>query len=234
VINPTKNESKEPIMLEGEKIERVANFIYLGSVINENCDDMVDIERRIDLANAGIRRLGKVLWNKGIPKRLKYKIIICFIYPIFSYGCEHWALRKKEKSHIDAWWMKIMRRIAGVTIYEKNRSKDILKKLGAEKLSTKLEFRSLSYLGHIIRYPGERWVNFSMGSRITDQDNTGRQLTWAKYNNQLLNKHNLDIERKEIQNSTEWVGLIAHRILRGEAKDPIKKGKKKMMEKQNN
>lgn len=71
---------------------------------------------------------------------------------------------------LDAWWMKIMRRISGVTKLDHIRSSTILKRLGgARKLSNLIRERRLRYLGHVIRYPAERWVQKSLTARIGDK-----------------------------------------------------------------
>ena len=62
------------------------------------------------------------------------KIIKTFVYPTVSYGCETWTLRESDNDRLNTWWMKLMRRIRGVTKWHRLRSAKILKDLNARKL----------------------------------------------------------------------------------------------------
>ena len=91
------------------------------------------------------------------------------VYPSVSHGCETWAVQPSSEEYrkLDAWWMKIMRRISGVTKLDHIRSSTILKRLGgARKLSNLIRERRLRYMGHVIRYPADRWVRKCLTARI--------------------------------------------------------------------
>ena len=80
-------------------------------------------DRRIQQANLTMARIGKALWNQKTPRsRLKMKMIMTFVYPTVAYGCETWCLNSETKKHLDAWWMRILRRIKGVTKLDRLRS----------------------------------------------------------------------------------------------------------------
>ena len=125
-----------------------------------------------------------------------------FVYPSVSYCCETWALGTKELAKLDAWWMKLMRRIAGVTKRDRVRSREIHKQLGTTWLSRMIDERRLRYLGHIMRYPETRWVKFALEAERPTQDKTGKAKQWKKKMTQLLKKYKLTL--KMTQNKDKW------------------------------
>jgi len=184
------NFPKEAALLDGKEIERVNQFVYLGSCFNEYDDDVDDINRRIQKANGSTARIRKMLLNRNTPRRLKVKMIMTFVYPTVSYGCETWALDKDTKSHLDTWWMKLMRRIRGVTKEDRLRSRVILKDLKASKLSEMIEERQLRYAGHVWRYPDTRWAKFMLQAEQTGQK-AGKQRQYRKLLSKLMEEKKL-------------------------------------------
>ena len=79
---------------------------------------------------------------------MKVGVIDAFIHPIIAYGCETWAPKKADYEALDVWWMKTTRRILGVTIMDKVKNVEILKRLKNKFLSqiwgkTSYNFRKL-------------------------------------------------------------------------------------------
>ena len=121
------------------------------------------------------------------------KMVMTFVYPSITYGCEAWVLSQDAKTHLDAWWMKTMRRVKGVTKEDRLRSESILKDLNASKLSEMIEERQLRYAGHVWRYPEERWTKFMLQAERPAQKN-GKQRQYRKHLSKLLKSKGLTTE----------------------------------------
>ena len=182
---PVVNHPQEKITIDNEDIERVDKFIYLGSCFNELDDDADDIDRRVQKGNEALARINKILWNRMTPQRLKLKMVMTFVYPSITYGCETWFLGQDAKTHLDTWWMRTMRRVKGVTKEDRLRSETILKELNTLKISDMIEERQLRYAGHVWRHPEERWTKFMLQAERPSPKN-GKQRQYRKHLSKLL------------------------------------------------
>ena len=117
-----------------------------------------------------------------------------FVYPIVSYGCQTWCLSKEIRTTLDTWWMKLLRRIKGVTKEDRLRSVTILEDLRASRLSEMVEERQLRYLGHAWRYGENRWTKFMLQATRPGQTLTGKQMQLRKYLSKLLTEKQLTLE----------------------------------------
>ena len=85
----------DPITLfkiEGEKVEAVAGFFFLGSKITEDSDCSHEIRRRLLLG----RKLNSVLKSKDITLLTKSHIVKAMVFPVIMYGYESWTVKKAE------------------------------------------------------------------------------------------------------------------------------------------
>jgi hypothetical protein len=192
--------AEEKTRIDGEEIERVEKFGYLGAVFNERDDDVDDLARRMQQGNKSVARIRKVLWNRELPRRLKVKMLMTFVYPSVCYGCEAWCLGTPTRTALDKWWMRLMRRARGVTKQDRLRSKAILEDLRASRLSELVEERQLRYLGHAWRYGEDRWTKFLLQADRPGQVNTGKQNQYRKMMSKLLKDKGLDTDMMEDRN----------------------------------
>ena len=136
-----------------------------------------------------------------------------FIYPTVTHGSETWAYGKREAKILDTWWMRLMRRVRGVTICDRMRSAEILKDLKVSPLSELVEERQLRYLGHIQRYPDGRWVKFAMTAERPGQTKTGKKKQWVKTTASRLAKKQLNTDMME--NRVTWRAKLRELYPRG-------------------
>ena len=125
------------------------------------------------------------------------RVLMSFIYPVATYGCETWALRKVERDTLRVWWMKILLRgIYGTWLTERVRSDDILKALKTSHLTDMVDLRRRRYVGHIARYPKERIVKQTLGATWPSQGNKkrkGKTATWLSKVISDLKDNDLDV-----------------------------------------
>ena len=101
IIPKTKIMAFSPITsweIEGEKVETVTDFIFLGSKITADGDSRHGIKRCLLLA---MTNLDNVLKRKNISLPAKVHIVKAIIYPVVMYRCESWTMKKAKRQRID-------------------------------------------------------------------------------------------------------------------------------------
>ena len=82
--------------IEGGKVEVVADFLFLGSKITVNGDCSHEIRRHLLLGRKAMTSLDSVLKNRDITFLKKVHIVKVMVFPVVTYGCESWTVKKAE------------------------------------------------------------------------------------------------------------------------------------------
>ena len=95
-IQKTKIMASGPITsweIDGETVETVSDFIFLGSKITADSDCSHESKRRLPLGRKAMTNLDSILKSRGItlPSRVK-----AMVFPVVMYGCESWTVKKAE------------------------------------------------------------------------------------------------------------------------------------------
>ena len=101
--------------LNGEELNNVDHFKYLGSVIDKDGTIDRDVDIRVRAAWSSWRKLTGVLYDRKIPLRLKAKVYEAIIRPALTYGSECWATKVTNKRNIATTEMRMLRGILGVS-----------------------------------------------------------------------------------------------------------------------
>ena len=88
--------------IEGEKVEAVTDFILGGSKITVNSDCSQKIKRHLLLGRKAMTNLDKVLKSRYITLPKKIPIVKTMVFPVVTYGCESWSIKKAEHRKTDA------------------------------------------------------------------------------------------------------------------------------------
>ena len=88
--------------IDGEKVEMVADFIFLGSKITADCDCSHEIKRCLFLGSKTMANLDSILKSKEITWPTKVCIVKAMVFLVVMYGCESWTIKKAERQRIDA------------------------------------------------------------------------------------------------------------------------------------
>ena len=104
-IQKTKIMASGPITsweIDGEKVETVADFIFLDSKITADGDCSHEIKRGLLLARKVMTNLDSVLKSRDITLPIKVHLVKAMVSPVVMYGCESWTIKKAESWIIDA------------------------------------------------------------------------------------------------------------------------------------
>ena len=88
--------------LDGETMETVTKFIFLGSKITANGDCSHKIKRCLLLGRKTMTNLDSILKSRDITLLTKIRTLKAMVFPVVMYGCESWTIRKARHQRIDA------------------------------------------------------------------------------------------------------------------------------------
>ena len=88
--------------IDGETVETVADFIFLGSKITADGDCSHEIKRRLLLGRKATTNLDSILKSRDITLPTKVRLVKAMVFPVVTYGCESWTVKKAERRRIDA------------------------------------------------------------------------------------------------------------------------------------
>ena len=88
--------------INGETVETVTDFIFLGSRITTDGDCSHKIKRRLLLGRKATTNLDSILKSRDITWPTKVHLVKAMVFPVVMYGCESWTIKKAERRRIDA------------------------------------------------------------------------------------------------------------------------------------
>ena len=88
--------------IDGETVETVADFIFLGSKITADSDCSHEIKRRLLLGRKVLTNLDSILKSRYITLSTKVCLVKAVVFPVVIYGCESWIIKKAECQRINA------------------------------------------------------------------------------------------------------------------------------------
>ena len=97
--------------IDGETVETVANFIFLGSKVTADGDCNQEIKRHLLLARKVMTNLDSIFKSRDITLPKKVHLVKAVVFPVVMYGCESWTIKKAERRRIDAFELWYWRRL---------------------------------------------------------------------------------------------------------------------------
>ena len=88
--------------IDGERIETVSDFIFLGSKITADGDCSHEIKRHLLLRRKVMTNLDSIFKSRDITLPTKVRLVKAMVFPVVMYGCESWTVKKAERRRIDA------------------------------------------------------------------------------------------------------------------------------------
>ena len=152
-IQKTKIMASGPItswQIDGETMERVIDFIFLGSKITAEGDCSHEIKRCLFLGRKVMTNLESILKSRDITLPTKVCLVKAMVFPVVMYGCESWTVKKAECQRIDAFELWCWRRLLRVPWSARRSTQSILKEISPEHslegLMLKLKVQYFGYL----------------------------------------------------------------------------------------
>ena len=137
--------------VDGETMETVTDFIFLGSKITTDGDCIHEIKRCLLLGRKVMTNLDSIFKSRDITLPTKVCLVKVMVFPVVMYGCESWTIKKTKRRRIDAFELGGWRRLLRVPWTARRSNQFTLKKISPgcslEGLMLKLK---LQYFGHLM------------------------------------------------------------------------------------
>ena len=137
--------------IDGETVETMSDFIFLGSKTTADGDCSHEIKRRLLLGRKVMTNLDSIFKSRDITLPTKVHLVKGMVFPVVMYGCESWTIEKAALGRIDAFELWCWRRFLRVSWSTRRSNQSILKKISPgcslEGMMLKLK---LQYFGHLM------------------------------------------------------------------------------------
>ena len=154
-IQKTKIMASCPItswQIDGETMETVRDFIFLGSKITADGDCSQEIKRHFLLERKAMTNLESILKSRDITLPTKVCLVKAMVFPVAMYGCECWTIKNTERWRIDAFELWCWRRLSRVSWPARRSSQSIIKEISPEDSLEGLMLKlKLQYFGHLMQ-----------------------------------------------------------------------------------
>ena len=132
-------------------MERVIDFIFLGSKITADGDCSHEIKRHLHLGRKVMNNLHSIFKSRDIILLAKVHLVKAGVFPVVMYGCESWTIKKAECQRIDGFELWCWRRLLRVPWTARRFNQSILKEISPECSLEGLMLKlKLQFFGHLM------------------------------------------------------------------------------------
>jgi sorting nexin-29 len=179
------------ITANGDKLETVKNFKYLGAIVSDE-GSKPEILARIAMTAATLAKFNTIWKDKAIKINSKIRLLRSLIYSVCLYACETWTLTAELEKRIQALEMRCYRRLLGISYKDHITNEEVKKRIRQaigpyEELITTIKRRKLKWFGHVTR--GEGLTKTVLQGTVRGGRKRGRQ------------------KKRWENNITEWTGM---------------------------
>ena len=153
-IQKTKIMAFGPItswQIDGETVETVADFNFLGTKITADGDCSNEIKRHLLLGIKAMTNLDSILKSRDFTLSTKVHLVKAMVFPVVMYGCEIWTVKKAEFRSIGAFELWCWRRLLRVPWTARRSNQSILKEISPGYSLEGVMKLKLQYFGHLMR-----------------------------------------------------------------------------------
>ena len=115
--------------IDGETVETVSEFIFLGSKITVDGDCSHEIKKCLLLGRKVTTNLDSILKSRNITLSTKVRLVKVMVSPVVMYGCDSWTIKKAEHQRIDTFELWCWRRLLRVSWTARRSNQSILKEI---------------------------------------------------------------------------------------------------------
>ena len=194
------------IKVNGQNLNSVETFTYLGSTLSHNATVDTEVNNRVSKASSAFGRLRKTVWERrGISLPTKLKVYRAVVLTTLLYGCETWTLYRRHERQINQFHLRCLRNLLHIRWQDKVPDTEVLRMAGVPSAVTTIHTAQLRWAGHVSRMPDSRIPKqLFYGELANGKRKVGGQ--------KKRFKDNLKIHLKEFSIDTDtWETLAADR-----------------------
>ena len=214
VMKCTRNEggARMNVILNGEILEEVNQFKYLGSIIAAGGGVETDVSHRISEGCKVLGGMKSLMKNRGLGMNIKKVLYERVIVPTVTYGSELWGMKVSDRQKLNVFEMRCLRDMMGVTRMDRVRNDVIRQRTGVEtQLATRVDRNVLRWFGHVERMDNDTLLKRVLNAKVDGRWARGRpRLGWMDGVKNALQEKGMDVvEAKErARNRNEWRAVV--------------------------
>ena len=151
------NNAPAQIYKNGQQLEEVDAFKYLGATLTKDGRSSTEIKIRIATATSAMAKLSKIWRSKDISFSTKFKLYKALVVSILLYGCESWTMTAETTRRVQTFETKCFRRLLSIPWQARKTNEYVLAQITSlagpqEPLLATVKRRKLSWFGHVTRH----------------------------------------------------------------------------------
>jgi exonuclease III len=145
------------IQLGNDTIRNVSSFCHLGSILSDSCHLDEEIQHRISAASSAFGRLKqRVFLNRNLKIMTKISVYNAVCISTLLYGCEAWTPYRRHFRTLEAFNIRCLQQVLGLTWKDRVPHVEILRKVNCLSIECTILQRQLRWLGHVLRMEDNR------------------------------------------------------------------------------
>ena len=208
VMRCTRNEdgARLNVMLNGEALQEVDQFKYLGSVI------AADVHHRVNEGGKVLGALKGVMKNRGLGMNVKKVLYEKVVVPTIMYGSESWGMKVTERQILNVFEMKCLRSMTGVSQLDRIRNEVVRARTGVRReLAARVDMNVLRWFGHVEKMDNERLLKKVINAKVDGRSARGRpRFGWMDEVKRALNDRRMDVREasEHTRDRNEWRMIV--------------------------
>ena len=160
--------------VDGETMETMTDFIFLGSKIIADDNSSHEIKRHLLLGRKAMTKLDSILKSRDITLPTKVCLVKATVFPVVMYGCESWTMKEAERQRIDAFELWCWKGLLRVLWTARRSNQSILREISPEYSFEELMLKlMLQYFGLLMGRVGSLEKTLMLG-QIEGKGRRGR------------------------------------------------------------
>ena len=218
-----EEESQEKIDIDigqGDTVEGVSEFCYLGDVIGAGGGAREASMARVRCAWAKFSELGGILKKRGASLRVKGNLFRTCVQKAMIYGSETWAMKEEDMKRLERAEMSMVRWMSGVSLKQRKTNDELRKRMGIRGVRELVEIGRLRWYGHVERMEEGNMVSECRWIKVEGKKRLGRPcMTWREGVERTMGRRGL---RREMARDREvWRNGIHGKCLTLAGKEKV-------------
>lgn len=177
----SKSKVNATLKISGDIVEQVSSLKYLGAVVNEQCNPKIEIKSRMEQDRRTFLKMKKFFIRSDTSLQLRIRMVRCYVFSVFLYGCKCWTLDYSMEKRIDVFEIYIYRRMLRISWVQRITNIEILNRVQKQKeLMITIKERKTNYIGHVLRREQYELLRLIIEGKIKKKSIGRRQNLWLK------------------------------------------------------
>ena len=180
-ILKVKSTNTDPITVNGNQLEEVQSFTYLGSIVDDTGGSDADVKARTAKARLAFNSMSKIWKDSGMSLRTKCRLFNSNVKSVLLYGCETWKLTQTNTKKLQTFVNTCLRKILKIRWPEKIRNEELWERTQQNQMVNVVGQRRWRWTGHTLRKPATSIVRQALTWNPQGHRNRGRpRMTWRR------------------------------------------------------